>query len=47
MLRMKLDGEERFGVMDDALVGLVILVGEECPPLMWKSGGIYCKAMVL
>ena len=39
--------EERFGGMNDALVGLVIGVGEEWAPAIRQSAGIHRKAMVL
>ena len=39
--------EERFGGMNDALVGLVIGVGEEWAPAIRQSAGIHSKAMVL
>lgn len=39
--------EERFGGMNDALVGLVIGVGEEWAPAIGQSAGIHSEAMVL
>ena len=39
--------EERFGGVDDALVGLVVGVGEEGGPALRQGAGVHSKAVVL
>ena len=44
---MKLDTEERFGVVNDTLICLIICICEQYRPVRWKRVCINGKTMVL